>query len=329
MNELICLNTDGKEWEIQGKIENWEDLFLRKENFAQILENVKALAKGLIADPLTPEGSIAIKSLAKKIGKLSRDIEDRGKSVAAELKTKPKIVDATRKEVRDTLESCKEKVLKPIVEIEDRKKSIDEMIDLPAQGIGCDESGIITILEQLNGMYTSRADWKESAKDALYAKQESERQLNEMLKAEKKKKADAVELEERRRKEAEALELKAKLSEEARIKAEADKAEAEKARAESERKSQEAEKARDEAERIAQEAERKAQELIKAAETGKHIENKLTDVVNPNSRRIINREALESLMHSVIISEDTAKAVITAIAYGKVKYITLNYGEAK
>jgi flagellar biosynthesis GTPase FlhF len=313
-NELIGLNTSGDEWKFRGKIDSWEELFMRKENFLPIIEPVKKLARGLVADPLTKEGEISIKSLAKKIGKLNRDIEEKGKGVAAELKAKPKLIDATRKAVRDALDEYKAEVLKPITDIEERRQTIVDMTNIPAQGIGCDEAALQTLLDQLFNLYASRTDWAESAQDALQAKNDGERQINSLIAAEKKRKDDAEKFEKFQAKETEYIAQQNRIAEEAKKRAEKEK--------------EAAELAKEEAERKAKEADLRAQDAMRALEKKMAEEaekNKNNPEPDRETKRTVNREALDSLMSSVMLPEDTAKAVITAIATGKIKHVRIDY----
>ena len=105
INSIISLNAD--KFELVGKVTNWEELFLNKENFRQVLIDAQKIGRGLVADPTTKEGCIQIKTMAKKISTLRNLIEEKGKEIAAELKAKPKLIDATRKEVKDTLDKLK------------------------------------------------------------------------------------------------------------------------------------------------------------------------------------------------------------------------------
>ena len=179
----IEIKDTGKSFEIVKKPEqnNLEAIFLDKQNFVPMLQQVKLIARGLVADPTTEEGAKQRKALSRKIASLKTAIEDEGKKVAAALKAKPKIIDATRKEVKDTLEMLQNELLKPLKEIEDRKNEIIEISNLPASAIGCDSFGIQDVINVLETKAHDEAYWKESYAYAMAATNESRRRLNSML----------------------------------------------------------------------------------------------------------------------------------------------------
>lgn len=336
----VTINDNGKSFEIVTKCTDPEQLFLDKKNFVPMLQQVKLIARGLVADPTTEEGAKQRKALSRKIGSLKTAIEDEGKKVAAALKAKPKIIDATRKEVKDTLEMLQDELLKPLKEIEARQNEIIEISNLPASAIGCDSYGIQDVINVLEGHAHDEAYWKESYDEAVAALNESRRQLNAMLETELKKEEQQREYE---RLKAEEAERNRKLAEEAaKAKAEAEEAkrkaeEAERAKAKAEadaRAAAEAEaRAKADAERAKQQAEAAkanatvtvqgdAQKAIKDAEKTK------SEMLFPEDqqtyRRTCNREALEDIK-ACGIDEDKAKAIITAIVKGKVRHIVMMY----
>ena len=192
---IISLN--GDKFELVGHVTNWEELFLNKENFRQVLIDAQKIGRGLVADPTTKEGCIQIKTMAKKISTLKNLIEEKGKEIAAELKAKPKLIDATRKEVKDTLDKLKEDVLKPIVDIEKRQEQIIEIDNIPSQAMLYDSVGIEEQIAKLADLREKGVDyWKESFEDASKSISDSMRQLNEFLLSAKKKEAEQKELEE-------------------------------------------------------------------------------------------------------------------------------------
>lgn len=336
----VTINDDGKSFKIVTRCSNSEQLFLDRQNFVPMLQQVKLIARGLIADPTTEEGAKQRKALSRKIGSLKTAIEDKGKKVAAALKEKPKIIDATRKEVKDTLEMLQDELLKPLKEIEARQNEIIEISNLPASAIGCDSYAVQDVINVLESKAHDEAYWKESYADAMVAINESRRQLNAMLETELKKEEQQREYE---RLKAEEAERNRKLAEEAaKAKAEAEEAkrkaeEAERAKAKAEadaRAAAEAEaRAKADAERAKQQAEAAkanatvtvqgdAQKAIKDAEKTK------SEMLFPEDqqtyRRTCNREALEDIK-ACGIDEDKAKAIITAIVKGKVRHIVMMY----
>src|SRR5574344_147351 len=194
---IISLNTE--KFELVGQVTNWEELFLNKENFRQVLIDAQKIGRSLVADPTTKDGTIQIKTMAKKISTLQKLIEEKGKQIAAELKAKPKLIDATRKEVKDTLDRLKGDVLKPLVDIEKRREQITEIDNMPAQAMMYDSVGIEEQIAKLADLREKGAEyWQESFEDASKSISDSMRQLNEFLLSARKKEAEQKELEELR-----------------------------------------------------------------------------------------------------------------------------------
>ena len=329
----VTINDNGKTFEIVTKCTDPEQLFLDKQNFVPMLQQVKLIARGLVADPTTKEGVATRKALNRKLASLKTFIDDEGKKVSDALKKKPNIILATRKEVRDTLEMLQDEVMKPVKEIESRQNEIIEISNIPASAIGCDSYGIQDVINVLDSKAKDEAYWKESYADAMAAVTEARRQLNAMLDSALKQEEQQREYE---RLKAEEAERNRKLAEEA-AKA---KAEAEEAK----RKAEEAERAKAKAEadaRAAAEAEARAKAEAECAKANaainvqgdaqkaiKDAEKTKSEMLFPEDqqtyKRTCNREALDDLK-ACGIDEEKAKAVITAIVKGKVRHIVMMY----
>jgi len=302
---IISLNAD--RFELVGQVTNWEELFLNKENFRQILIDAQKIGRGLVADPTTKEGCIQIKLMAKKINQLKNMIEEKGKEVAAELKAKPKLIDATRKEVKDTLDKLKEDVLKPIVDIEKRQEQITEIDNMPAQAMMYDSVGIEEQIAKLADLREKGIDyWQESFEDASKSIADSMRQLNEFLLSARKKEAEQKELEELRAQK----EAAQKIIQEQEIK---------KAREEA------AEKARKEAEEAAnrriQEAEQKLKEAKAQIQSNiqSNVSNKL---VSRETKTRIKESLIENcFLNNCLLTEETARVIVIAIIENKIPHV--------
>jgi colicin import membrane protein len=313
---IIGLNAD--RFELVGQVTNWEELFLNKENFRQILIDAQKIGRGLVADPTTKEGTIQIKTMAKKISTLKNLIEEKGKEVAAELKAKPKLIDATRKEVKDTLDKLKEDVLKPIVDIEKRQEQITEIDNMPAQAMMYDSVGIEEQIAKLADLREKGIDyWQESFEDASKSIADSMRQLNEFLLSARKKEAEQKELEELRAQK----EAAQRIIQEQEIKKARDEA-AEKAREEAWQKLKEAEKARKAAEEAANQRIRETEQKLKEAESKIQKQSNIQSNV---SNKLVSRETKtrikESLIENCFITEETARAIVIAIIENKIPHV--------
>ena len=307
ISSIIGLNAD--KFEIVMQVTNWEELFLNKENFRQILIDAQKIGRGLVADPTTKEGCIQIKTMAKKISTLQKLIEEKGKEIAAELKAKPKLIDATRKEVKDTLDKLKEDVLKPIVEIEKRQEQITEIDNMPAQAMMYDSVGIEEQIAKLSDLREKGAEyWQESFEDASKSISDSMRQLNEFLLSAKKKEAEQKELEELRAQK----EAAQKIIQEEEIKKASEEA---------------AEKARKEAEETANKRIQEAEQKLKEAESKIQKQNNIQSNV---SNKLVSRETKTRIKESLIeacflnncfLTEDAARAIVIAIIENKIPHV--------
>ena len=329
----VTLNDNGKTFEIVTKCTDKEQLFLDKQNFVPLLQQVKLIARGIIADPTTEDGAKQRKALSRKIGSLKTAIENEGKKVAAALKEKPKLIDATRKEVKDTLEMLQDELLKPLKEIEARQNEIIEISNLPASAIGCDSYGVQDVINVLEGHAHDEAYWKESYAEAVAALNESRRQLNAVLETALKQEEQQREYE---RLKAEEAERNRKAAEEAaRAKAEAEEAK---------RKAEEAERARI----AAEEAQKKAEaEALKAKAEAENAKATVNVVQNGNAAQVIKdsqqtmskmlfpddkamyrkmckTEAKEDLM-KCNLTEDQARDVVLAILSGKIRHVAMMF----
>ena len=299
INSIISLNAD--KFELVGHVTNWEELFLNKDNFRQVLIDAQKIGRGLVADPTTKDGSIQIKTMAKKISTLKNLIEEKGKEIAAELKAKPKLIDATRKEVKDTLDKLKEDVLKPIVDIEKRREQIIEIDNIPSQAILYDSTGIEVQIEKLAELREKGADyWQESLEDASKSIADSMRQLNELLFSERKREAEQKELEELRAQK----EASQKIIQE-----------------------QELAKARKEAEEAANQRIREAEQKLKEAEAKVETQNYTQSIA---SNKLVSRETKtqikEALIEScfsknILLEEGAARAIVIAIVENKIPHV--------
>lgn len=329
----VTINDNGKTFEIVTKCTDPEQLFLDKQNFVPMLQQVKLIARGLVADPTTEEGAKQRKALSRKIGSLKTAIEDEGYKVAAALKAKPKIIDATRKEVKDTLEMLQDELLKPLKEIEARQQEIIEISNLPASAIGCDSHGTQDVINVLESKSQDEAYWKESYADAVAAFNEARRQLNAMLETQLKQEEQQHEYE---RLKAEEAERNRKAAEEAaRAKAEAEEAK---------RKAEEAERARIAAEEAQKRAEAEAERAKAEAENAKATVNVVqngnaTQVIKDSQltmskmlfsddkamyRKMCKTEAKEDLM-KCDLTEDQARDVVLAILSGKIRHVAMMF----
>ena len=304
---IISLNAD--RFELVGNVSSWEELFLNKDNFRQVLIDAQKIGRGLVADPTTKDGSIQIKTMAKKISTLRNLIEGKGKEIAAELKAKPKLIDATRKEVKDTLDKLKEDVLKPIVDIEKRQEQIIEIDNIPSQAMLYDSTGIEEQIARLADLREKGLDyWQESFEDASKSISDSMRQLNEFLLSARKKEAEQKELEELRAQK----EASQKIIQEQEIK---------KAREEASEKAWK--EAQDAADKRMQEAEQKLREAeSKVSNKLVSFKTEITYKVIRETKTQIKEALIESCFSkNILLDEEAARVIVIAIIENKIPHV--------
>lgn len=256
---------------------NLQQFFADGENLQKVADRIETLARGLVADVSTKEGISQIKTAARQIASVKKKVDDLGKTVVAELKALPKIIDKNRADFRERMESLQEEIRRPVTDIEERQKAID---DIKGTHFACAAFNSQELAAKIDELETQRAAvtaevWKEAYEDALKAYDSEIAALATMRDAAAKREEDARRLAELEAKQAEAdriireqkikEEAERKAREEAEARAAAEKARMEREKAEAERKAAEAERARQEAEeRARREAMQREQERAQA-----------------------------------------------------------------
>lgn len=256
---------------------NLQQFFADGENLQKVADRIETLARGLVADVSTKEGVSQIKTAARQIASVKKKVDDLGKTVVAELKALPKIIDKNRADFRERMESLQDEIRRPVTDIEERQKAIDDIKGTHFACAACNSQELAAKIEELE---TQRAAvtaevWKEAYEEVLKAFDAEIGALSTMKSAAEKREEDARRLAELEAKQAEAdriireqkikEEAERKAREEAEARAAAEKARLEREKAEAERKAAEAERARQEAEeRARREAMQREQERVQA-----------------------------------------------------------------
>jgi hypothetical protein len=87
------------------------------------LQKIRDEVMSFVPDTSTAKGRAAIASIAHKVAKSKVALDDAGKKLVAELKEVPKLIDAERKRMRETLESLQEQVRRPLNEWEEKEEA--------------------------------------------------------------------------------------------------------------------------------------------------------------------------------------------------------------
>lgn len=256
---------------------NLQQFFADGENLQKVADRIETLARGLVADVSTKEGVSQIKTAARQIASVKKKVDDLGKTVVAELKALPKIIDKNRADFRERMESLQEEIRRPVTDIEERQKAIDDIKGTHFACAACNSQELAAKIDELE---TQRATvtaevWKEAYEEVLKAFDAEIGALSTMKSAAEKREEDARRLAELEAKQAEAdriireqkikEEAERKAREEAEARAAAEKARLEREKEEAERRAAEAERARQEAEeRARREAMQREQEMAQA-----------------------------------------------------------------
>ncbi len=342
--------------------ENALQLFTTEKGLDPILQGVRTLIDEFKPDVTTAKGRDAIKSIAHSVAKSKTYLDGIGKELVDKLKEQPKLVDAERKRVRDTLDAWKDEVRKPLTDWEDAEKSriaahkdnIDWFASVINESSMLDSIGIKNLIDSAKAKVVDQS-FQEFEAEAHRTKEQCLSQLEQALSATLKREAEQAELE-RLRKEAAEREQKER---EERLMREA----AENARRQAE---QEAQRQRDEQQRIANEeklaAERREMQLKLQAEQAERqrieaeqraayelqqAENRAKQAAenerlrieqqqaaeraeaerqaaNKQHRANVNREILAALVANGL-TEDQAKMVVTLAAKGQAGRLTVQY----
>jgi len=289
----------------------------------EVLHNIEQEVLSFVPDLSTVTSRKEIASLARKVASSKIVLDNAGKDLVAEWKTKAKLVDSSRKASRDFLDLLRDRVRKPLTEWEKEEAERIEKEKLENELIIAYEEAL-----NLDSIFNKEMEIAERER-LIREKEEAEQQRIAYEEAEKER----LKNEERIKKEAaESAKLKAeqesqrKIDEARRFEAEAiAKAE----RLEKEKLQDKANADRDkrnavlEAERRARAEADRIENNIKQEEhrKQKEINRRNNDL---NHKRTINSQALNSFVAEGIDTK-TAKIIISLISKYKIQHISINY----
>ena len=316
------------------------DVYSRPCGLDPYLDNVKDKIDEFKANPPplnTEKGRKQYASMARKVSSFKTALDGMGKDLVDELKDVPKKVDAERKRIRELLDQWRDDVRKPLDDWQAEQDAIEakRLADIAAKELQDQvdrdhELAIFLYADYLREQEEARKQAIIDAENAAKAQKEREDQIareaaeNARIAAEKAAADERQRLaDEQARKDAEA---KAAIE-----RAEREKAEAEDARLRQEQASKDA-AIKAEQDRLAAiakaeadkqaaiEAERKRQADAAEAE---RLAAEQREKNKAHAKRI-NNEILQDFMVQGL-SEDLAKAAITAMAKGLVRHVKINY----
>jgi colicin import membrane protein len=309
-----------------------------------IVEKIEQEARAVLIDISTDTGRKECASLAYKIARSKTALDDMGKNLVAEWKTRAAKVDGERRKIRDRLDALKDEVRKPLTDFENtetaRIAQHEELTlsisELPEFGYRANTDEIQDRLTNLGTIM--QRDWEEFTKRATEVADEVRRMLQQQLTSRQRYDADQAELQRLRDEAAkrEQAEREERIRREATEAAEraAAKALAD-AKAREEAAERKAEQTRLDAEKAATDAaarEKRAKDEAAKAER-ERIERQQRDEeaaaakreANKKHRAKINREAAEAIAATTGLDDTQCKAVIEAIAKAQVPHVQINY----
>jgi hypothetical protein len=324
------------------------------------LQKIRDEVLAFVPDTSTAKGRAAIASIAHNVAKSRVALDDAGKKLVAELKEVPKLIDAERKRMRETLEALQEQVRRPLNEWQaaedariDAHKAVIEHIE-NTDTAGMSAALIGAKIQDLDSLVINQ-ELEEFEADAHRAKAGSLVTLRKALVDQEQYEADQAELAQRRADdEARAQrEHDEQIRKEAAEKAQRDADEAaqrERDQAEQREKAlkqqaEDAERKAEQAKRDKEEADRRAERERKEAVTRqeqaveqarldekKRADDAAAEIVRQQDARAadtahrakINRSALEAFTANGL-TESCAKQAITLIVQGKIPAIALTY----
>ena len=292
----------------------------------QITTQAREKARNLGAE--TPKGRKELASIAYSVSKTKTWLDEQGKNLVSEAKSKIKVVDNERKAVRDQLDLLRDEIRKPVTDFEDAErklienankiKNFCESLKTPTDEFGnlLSSAQIKTRLDSVNEIIIDDNQYQAELKDIveltqlwlknlLHSVDEQEKQAEEIKRIQAEEAAKAAEAEriardERIAFEAAERERKAAEAEIAKVQKEAEQViENERKRIEQERQSEKLEQER------------------KAAIEKARSEDK-------ENRRTINRKALEAFIENNIEAE-VAKSVLKLIVNCKIPNVSIQY----
>lgn len=306
------------------------DNFTSADGLKEVINLVKNEVDSFEHDLSTGVGRKRTASLSAKVSKVKTKLDGMGKDLVADWKAKAKVVDQSRREMREELDALRDEARRPLTEWEaeeeSRKKREAEEAEAKALVLQIESEHEIGLL--LNEKFDrERAEAKAEAE--RIAREEAERKERERVEHEAKLRREAAEKAEMEK--AEAIERQKKAEEDARIAEEMRKRQAklaERAAAEAEKLLVEREaKARIKAEEAAKQAAEDARlaEIKRQEEEQARIKRE-EEAREANRRHVgnIRRQAKEDLISAGLTEED-AKVAVLAISNKSIRNISIKY----
>ncbi len=277
-----------------------------------LLDKVRAATASLVPDVSTDSGRKEIASTAYKVARSKTAIDDAGKDLVAGWKKQAAVVDVERKRARDTLDSLRDEVRRPLTEweeeraaeeraeqerIREAREAAERQQAEENERLRAENARLVAEQEARDRAEAERLDAEEAEKirvqrEAAIRKEESERVEREQREAVEQAKRDAEAAEARRVQEAKDAE---------------------------ERQQQAVAAAEQAAKRRAEEVERQ-----RVAEANRIAAEQSARERDHAHRKAVNNKAADDFV-AAGFTEAEAKRIVTAIASGNIAHTTIQY----
>lgn len=339
-------------------------VLLDERKFDEFYSEIEREVKAFEPDLSTVTSRKEIASLAYKVARTKTAIDEAGKLLTEDKRKEIKIVDASRKTIRDRLDALRDEARRPLDEWESAEKSRVDNCKATIQHIKDAGNGLIggepqpfglllreieekVVIDETFGEFRAEAEVaREAALSKLRAQMDAQRQLEAERAELEKLRAEAAErdrveqerlaAEQAKREEAEAAKR------EAERQAAAAEAERQRIAAAEERARQEAAEAAEREKRAAEQrhaaelrrieeertAERRKAEQEAAAKVAAEKAEREAEEARQRDRAHrskIMAAAKEAIMEAGTISEAKAKLIVSAIAAGSIPNVTLRF----
>ncbi|QHJ84424.1 MAG: hypothetical protein [Bacteriophage sp.] len=321
-----------------------EAAFISDDYTDRLIEEIRAKAKSVVGDINTAKGRKFYISMAATVRSSKVAIDDAGKTLVAEMKKRPALVDASRRKIREALDELAIEIRQPVTDWEaeqERIKAEEELAAAHAEALEMNEAFDKAAAEKFESdheialLMNDKFDRDRAEAARLAEQQRIENEQRIAREAEERVKREAEEKAQREREQVERrereLQAAAEKERQERIAAE-QHAEQQRIEAQqlAERQAREAREAREKAERDKQEAiEAERRKAAQAEQARLAEEKRIKDEADRRAkdvehRRSINQAAVSALVASGL-TEGCATACIKAIAKGQVPAVTINY----
>lgn len=308
-----------------------EAAFINDDYVERLIEGIRTKAKSVVGDLNTVKGRRVYISMAGDVRSSKAAIDEAGKTLVAEMKKRPALVDASRRKIREALDELAVEIRKPVTDYEAEQQRIKEAEEarIAAEKLAAEVESAHELALLMN---------KEFNRERAEAAAEAERQR---IAHEEEIKQRAIE---QARQEAEAQaqrDREAAAQREAQLIAQAEKEKADRIAAQ-ERAEREAKEAQERTERLAKEAreqaEREKQQAVEAAqrkaaeaESARLAEEKrIADEVakraaNEKHRKAIGTEIVTALLARTSLSREQAIEVLIALKDEEIPHTSITY----